>query len=144
MTNLARQTDITAFIPDSVTWEWSRPSRSEVQVGRLKGPKHVTYTMICWGAPLMTGAWQTKQDRYRGFSGCCVWGWRWDCCVQAFKKPMHVSTDKSLSIPSTLLSLFPYANTDRQTDRQTDQLLHVSHGVRLICVWAWINTHAHH
>ena len=50
----------TAFIPDSVTWEWSRPSGSEAQVGRLKGPKPVTYTMICCGAPLMTGTYTNK------------------------------------------------------------------------------------
>ena len=107
---IARQTDNTAFIPDSVTWG----------TGRLKGPKPVTYTMICWGAPLVTGAWQTERQGSLvvGFGD----GW-WDCRVQAFKKPMHVTTDKSLWIPGTLSFSLPpckHTHTHTWTDIQTD------------------------
>ena len=46
-------TEIIAYLPDSKKRELSRLGSSEAQVGRLKGPKPVSYSTICRGAPLM-------------------------------------------------------------------------------------------
>ena len=153
MTNLARQTDNTAFIPDSVTWEWSRPSGSEAQVGRLKGPKPVTYTMICddllWSSPDSRYDRQTRQYKQGSLVVGFGDGW-WDCRVQAFNKPNacdHVQKpSQSLSTPlSSFFSFSPrITHTHSYCNPRCACAPRVKNGVSLswhtLYLFAWSST----